>query len=81
MNEGVAIVGVGWAGFRQKTPDLSYKELMYEAACIAYARRRNVLAAVLSGLSFAPLILCFLLLAILDVAWFAQNGGLAPFGN
>lgn len=37
MNERVAIVGVGWAGFRPTTPDLSYKELMYEAAVRAYA--------------------------------------------
>ncbi|HET90589.1 MAG TPA: acetyl-CoA acetyltransferase [Chloroflexi bacterium] len=32
----VAIVGVGWSGFRPITPDLSYKELMYEAAVQAY---------------------------------------------
>jgi acetyl-CoA C-acetyltransferase len=37
MNEHVAIVGVGWAGFRPVTPDQSYKELMYEAAVRAYA--------------------------------------------
>ena len=37
MNDRVAIVGVGWSGFRPKTPDLSYKELMYEAAKRAYA--------------------------------------------
>lgn len=37
MSERVAIVGVGWSGFRPKTPDLSYKELMYEAAQRAYA--------------------------------------------
>ena len=37
MNESVAIVGVGWAGFRPITPDQSYKELMYEAAVRAYA--------------------------------------------
>ena len=29
MNERVAIVGVGWVGFRPVTPDQSYKELMY----------------------------------------------------
>jgi acetyl-CoA C-acetyltransferase len=28
----VAIVGVGCAGFKPITPELSYKELMYEAA-------------------------------------------------
>jgi acetyl-CoA C-acetyltransferase len=32
----VAIVGAGWSGFRSITPDLSYKELMYEAAVRAY---------------------------------------------
>ncbi|MEJ5240541.1 MAG: hypothetical protein WHS87_05035 [Anaerolineales bacterium] len=37
MSQQVAIVGVGWSGFRPKTPDLSYKELMYEAAVRAYA--------------------------------------------
>jgi acetyl-CoA C-acetyltransferase len=37
MNERVAIVGVGWAGFRPLTPEVSYKELTYEAARRAYA--------------------------------------------
>ncbi len=37
MNERVAIVGLGWTGFRPTTPDVSYKELMYEAAVRAYA--------------------------------------------
>jgi acetyl-CoA C-acetyltransferase len=32
----VAIVGVGYSGFRSITPDVSYKELMYEAAAKAY---------------------------------------------
>ncbi|KPL24488.1 MAG: acetyl-CoA acetyltransferase [Anaerolineae bacterium SM23_84] len=32
----VAIIGVGHVGFRPLTPDLSYKELMYEAAVKAY---------------------------------------------
>jgi acetyl-CoA C-acetyltransferase len=36
MNERVAIVGVGWAGYRPITPEASYKELMYEAALKAY---------------------------------------------
>lgn len=36
MNQRVAIVGVGWAGFRPKTPDVSYKEMIYEAAVRAY---------------------------------------------
>ena len=51
------------------------------AAWIAYAKHKNILAVVLSGLSFAPPILCFLLIAVADFAWFAQNGGLAPFGK
>lgn len=37
MNERVAIVGIGWSGFRPSTPEVSYKELMYEAAVRAYA--------------------------------------------
>ncbi len=37
MNRKVAIVGVGWSGYRSITPDLSYKELMFEAAAKAYA--------------------------------------------
>jgi len=37
MNERVAIVGVGWLGFRPVTPEVSYKELTYEAAVRAYA--------------------------------------------
>lgn len=37
MNERVAIVGLGWVGFRPVTPERSYKELMYEAALRAYA--------------------------------------------
>ena len=36
MNDNVAIVGVGWEGFQQTTPDRSYKELMYAAAVRAY---------------------------------------------
>jgi acetyl-CoA C-acetyltransferase len=36
MSDRVAIVGVGWSGFRTKTPELSYKELIYEAARRAY---------------------------------------------
>jgi acetyl-CoA C-acetyltransferase len=31
-----AIVGIGYSGFRSITPDMSYKELMYEAAAKAY---------------------------------------------
>jgi acetyl-CoA C-acetyltransferase len=37
MNEKVAIVGVGWSGFRSMTPEVSYKELTYQAAVKAYA--------------------------------------------
>jgi len=37
MKERVAIIGVGWAGFKPQTPNVSYKELMYEAAVKAYA--------------------------------------------
>jgi len=33
----VAIVGVGCVDFRPITPELSYKELMFEAAVKAYA--------------------------------------------
>ncbi|MFQ5854994.1 MAG: acetyl-CoA acetyltransferase [Anaerolineae bacterium] len=36
MNDQVAIVGVGWAGYSPLTPELSYKELMYQAAVKAY---------------------------------------------
>jgi acetyl-CoA C-acetyltransferase len=36
MIRDVAIVGAGWSGFRSITPDLSYKELMYDAAVQAY---------------------------------------------
>jgi len=36
MTEQVAIVGVGYSGFRSITPDLSYKEMMFEAAVQAY---------------------------------------------
>ena len=50
-------------------------------AWIAYKRRKNTLAAVLSGLSFAPPVLCLLFMFISNAVWFAQNGGLAPFGN
>ena len=36
MYREVAIIGVGYTGFRALTPDVSYKELMYEAAVKAY---------------------------------------------
>jgi acetyl-CoA C-acetyltransferase len=37
MLKKVAIVGVGTTGFRATTPDLSFRELTYEAAVKAYA--------------------------------------------
>ena len=37
MSRPVAVVGVGWSGFRPITPELSYKELTLEAATRAYA--------------------------------------------
>jgi len=36
MSKKVAIVGVGYTNFRSTTPDLSYRELTYEAATKAY---------------------------------------------
>ena len=40
MMKRVAIVGVGPTGFRATTPDVSYRELTYEAAVKAYADAR-----------------------------------------
>lgn len=37
MSERIAIIGIGATQFRSITPDLSYKELMFEAAVKAYA--------------------------------------------
>jgi acetyl-CoA C-acetyltransferase len=37
MSERVAVIGVGWSGYRPVSPELSYKEMMYEAAVKAYA--------------------------------------------
>jgi acetyl-CoA C-acetyltransferase len=37
MSERVAIIGVGWSGYRPVTPELSYKEMTYEAAVRAYS--------------------------------------------
>ena len=51
------------------------------ASWVAYRRQRNAMAAVLSGLSFAPPILLFLCLAISSFSWYAQylnNGMPAP---
>jgi hypothetical protein len=44
----------------------------------AYVKRKNALAAVLSGLSFAPPILLFLCMAITSFGWYAMylNSGL-----
>jgi hypothetical protein len=50
-------------------------------AWIAYAKYKNAPAAVLAGLSFAPPILGCLFVTLANAAWFAQNGGLAPFGR
>jgi acetyl-CoA C-acetyltransferase len=36
MSRNVAIVGIGYTSFRSLTPEVSYKELMYEAAVKAY---------------------------------------------
>ena len=36
MERRVAVVGVGWSGFAPQTADVSYKELMFEAATRAY---------------------------------------------
>ncbi len=37
MSDRVAIIGIGWSGFRPITPEYSYKELMYDAARKAYS--------------------------------------------
>ncbi|OGO26908.1 MAG: hypothetical protein A2W33_04745 [Chloroflexi bacterium RBG_16_52_11] len=37
MSDRVAIIGVGWVGYQPVTPELSYKELIYQAAVRAYA--------------------------------------------
>jgi len=47
--------------------------LMVIAAWIAYARRKNTLAAVLSGVSFAPPILLYIGLFITNMFWFATH--------
>ena len=38
----VAIVGVGCTGFKSVTPDISYKEMMFEAATRAYQDAGNI---------------------------------------
>lgn len=37
MYERVAIIGIGWSGFRPVSPEHSYKEMIYSAAVKAYA--------------------------------------------
>ena len=37
MNNRVAIIGIGWMDFRPTSSELSYKEMMYEAAVRAYS--------------------------------------------
>jgi hypothetical protein len=44
------------------------------AAWVAYARRKNILAGVLAGLTFAPPLLLFLVMLIGNLSWFALNG-------
>ncbi len=58
MDRAVDIVGVGWSGFRSITPDVSYKELVFEAASRAYADagidpRRDVHGFVTAAEDFA----------------------------
>ena len=36
MSRNVAIVGIGYTSFRPLSPEVSYKEIMYEAAVKAY---------------------------------------------
>jgi hypothetical protein len=47
--------------------------VMVIAAWIAYARHKNKLAAVLSGLSFAPPILLYVGIWVINTIWFIQN--------
>lgn len=37
MHKPVAVIGVGWTAFRRVSPEVSYKELTYDAAVKAYA--------------------------------------------
>jgi len=53
--------------------------LLVIAAWIAYKRRKNTVAAVLSGFSFAPPLLCIAFIWASNAIWFAQNGGLDAF--
>lgn len=47
--------------------------LMVIGAWLAYARRKNTLAAILSGLSFAPPALLYAAMAIQTTVWSLQN--------
>jgi hypothetical protein len=47
--------------------------LLVIAAWIAYARRRNKSAAILSGLSFAPPFLLYIGIFIANIFWFATH--------
>jgi hypothetical protein len=47
--------------------------LMVIGAWIAYARRKNVLAGILSGLSFAPPALLYIAMWIQTTLWTRQN--------
>lgn len=47
--------------------------LMVIGAWVAYVRRRNILAAILSGISFLPPFLLVLFIWAASTAWFLQN--------
>jgi hypothetical protein len=47
---------------------------MVIGAWIAYARQKNRLAAILSGISFAPPFLLYAFLGIMSVVWSYQYG-------
>ena|SRR5215213_8382060 len=47
--------------------------LLVIGAWIAFARRKNKLAGLLSGLSFTPPFLLMLLVLILNLSWFATH--------
>src|SRR6266540_285143 len=47
--------------------------LMVIAAWIAYARRKNTSAAILSGLSFAPPFLLYIGIFVVNMFWFATH--------
>lgn len=47
--------------------------LMVIGAWVAYVRRRNILAAILSGISFLPPFLLLIVIWVANTAWFLQN--------